>query len=97
VGRLGRVLLAVHDEEDEKRNNGDDAQDLNHDDSPSAAMASTLLTNTQIGIVGAFLSRHDPTGGEEGSVVHLTRTLTRPAAAVEVGGTRAASSDERRE
>ena len=50
----------MHDEEDEKRNNGDDAQDLNHDDSPSAAMASTLLTSTQIGIVGAYLSGVTP-------------------------------------
>jgi hypothetical protein len=90
VGRLGRVLLAVHDEENEKRDNGDDAQDLNHDDSPSAAMASTLLTNSQIGIVGAYLSRRDATGGEEGRVVHLTRTFTCPASAVEPGGTRAA-------
>ena len=53
-------------------------------------MASTLLTNSEIGILGAYLSRCDPTGGEEGSVVHLTRTFTRPASAVEMGGTRAA-------
>jgi hypothetical protein len=52
-------------------------------------MASTLLTNSQIGIVGAYLSRRDRTGGEDGSVVHLTRTFTRPASVVEVGGTRA--------
>jgi hypothetical protein len=79
----------VHDEENEKRNNGDDAQDLNHDDSPSAAMASTLLTNSEIGIIGAYLSRRDPTGGEEGGVVHLTRTFTPLASIVEESGTRA--------
>ena len=90
MGRLCRVLLAVHDEENEKPNNGDDAQDHNHDDSPSAAMASTLLTISQIGIVGVYLSRRDPTGGEEGLAVHLTRTFTRLASAGEVGGTRAA-------
>ena len=70
----------MHDEENEKRNNGDDAQDLNHDDSPSAAMASTLLTRGQIGIVDAHLSRSHSAGAADGPGGLVTRPFTRVGA-----------------